>query len=272
MEVWRYRHRFEAAPNAKVAAGEVEGALVRSGDGYGCLQPWPKLGDEPLEAQLEALRRGSPMPPGEACLRCCEIDSAARRERRELLSGLKVPASHLLVEEIGTGTLTRAAEVSLVKVKSAALVEALAGVARVRVDFNATLDADGFRRFAASLSEPARAKIDFVEDPVPYDPGLWEELQAESGLRFALDRGPADATRGFVVRVWKPALTPDPPTGDRFCITHNMDHELGRRYAAYRAATFSGELVACGLGETDWAGGCGLGMDEELARLEWRAL
>ena len=104
------------------------------------------------------------------------------------------------------------------------------------------------------------------------DAELWQELAEESGLRFALDRGPADALRGVSVRVWKPACVPHPPAGESFCITHNMDHELGRRYAAYRAATFDGPLVTCGLGQGDFGGGTGLGMDEKLAALPWREL
>ena len=35
---------------------EFEGALIRIGDGFGCLHPWPELGDPGLEDLLEELR------------------------------------------------------------------------------------------------------------------------------------------------------------------------------------------------------------------------
>jgi len=272
MEFWRYDLSMEFPPNARTPSGVIEGALIREGGGYGCLQAWPSLGDLPLEGQLQALRDGTPTALGEACLLCCEIDAAARRDGRDLFDGVELPPSHLLVDRLDDDTLRRAAEVGLVKVKRPELVAPLAQVARVRIDFNCGLDAAGFGNFVDSLDAATRERIDFVEDPTPYDPRLWEALQAESGLSLALDRGPNDARQGFAVRVWKPACVAEPPAGELFCITHNMDHELGRRYAAYRAASFGGDLVACGLVGGALGEGTGLGLDDWLENLSWREL
>lgn len=272
MQFFRYDMLMECPPNSRTVAGVIEGALIREGGGYGCLQAWPSLGDVPLEGQLEALRDGAPTALGKACLLCCEVDAAARRDGRSLFEGLELPPSHLLADRADDYTLRRAAAIGLVKVKRVELVAPLARIARVRIDFNGSLDAGEFREFVAALDPPTRERIDFVEDPTPYDPQLWEALQDESGLRLALDRGPTDALRGFSVRVWKPACVALPPAGERFCITHNMDHDLGRRYAAYRAASFGGERVTCGLGQGNFGGGTGLGLDDLLAALPWKAL
>ena len=267
MEIWRYQQEFAAPPNASTAAGAIAGALVRAGGGVGCLQPWTSLGDEPLETHLNSIRDGAPTDLAQACLRCCEIDGEARAGGRWLFDGVAIPKSHQLWS--GGDPLP---EGSLVKVKAPEFTIPAAQFARVRVDFNASIDADGFLRWVDSLPGRVRDQIDFVEDPTPYEPSEWRRLSSESGLRLALDRGPADALEGFEVRVWKPALVADPPAGELFCITHNMDHEIGRRYAAYRAATFSAPLTECGLGVEFPNNGSGLGCDALLDSLPWQPL
>lgn len=242
MTFTRYEIDFATAPNARTAAGKVGGAIVEHGGGLGCLQPWPSLGDAPLERHIEALRRGAPTEMGRACLLCCRVDAAARRAGRSMLEGLEVPPSHRLWEGGALDEGTR-----VIKVKRPELLERAPGQVRLRLDLNASMDEAQYLAWAADLAPELRARIDFVEDPVPYEPRRWERLTAAGGLPLALDRGPREATRGFAVRVWKPACVAEPPAGRRFCITHNMDHEIGRRWARYRAATFRGELVECGL-------------------------
>lgn len=245
--------------------------LIESDGGFGCLQPWLTLGDEPLEVHLEALRLGRSTSLTEATLRCCEIDADARKAGHSLLADAVVPPSHMLARR-GLEDLPAAKANGLVKLKDIKHLEAFAEVARVRLDFNASLDAEAFLRFAENLSDDVRGQIDFVEDPCGYEAELWERLSRESGLDLALDRGPADATKGFAVRVWKPALQAEAPAGIRYCITHNMDHAIGQRYAALRAVQFDGELVACGLTIDPADDGPGLGCDSQLAELEWRQL
>ena len=268
MKFWRYTMRFDSQPNVRTPGKAVRGALVMHAGGLGCLQPWPSLGDPELEDEIAALLGGSPTEMGRACLRCCEIDGHARRDGLSLFDGLQIPPSHVLLDQGTDEELAAARVAGVVKVKGAPDFSKFAHIA-VRIDFNSVLDADSFRRWVASLTEEERGQIDFVEDPVPYDPELWETLSSESGLRFALDRGPGDATRGFAVRTWKPACVPEVPSGVEFCITHNMDHLIGRRYAAYQAARFDGVLVACGLGDIGRPDGAGLGCDELLNELAW---
>ena len=52
-----------------------------------------------------------------------------------------------------------------------------------------------------------------------------------------------------------------------------MDHLIGRRYAAYRAATFKGQLLECGLDAGEIPDNeTGLGLGSELAAMHWEPL
>ena len=54
---------------------------------------------------------------------------------------------------------------------------------RLRLDFNASIDAAAFAALAPALP---RERIDFVEDPCPYDAATWRALR-DLGFRLALD-------------------------------------------------------------------------------------
>ena len=285
IKICRYRNSMGLAPNALSSSGEISGAVIKVDGGYGCLQAWPELGDAPLESHLTALRDGQPTSLGVACLRSCQLDSAARKSGISLFSKLVIPDSHYLFSGLpSAGRLEEQLEFAksrgIAKIKGTPdlestlqAVEEISEVARVRVDFNCSLDRTGFENFARSLSRHALEQIDFIEDPVPYDPSTWQALASSSGLPLALDWGPFDAEGGFGVRIWKPARQLNPPPGNQYCITHNMDHAIGRRYAAYRAATFKGQLLQCGLEPVDVLDDeTGLGLDRELAAMQWQRL
>ena len=55
IHVWRYVLKSRTELNAVSERTEFEGALIRIGDGFGCLHPWPELGDPGLEDLLEEL-------------------------------------------------------------------------------------------------------------------------------------------------------------------------------------------------------------------------
>ena len=248
------------------------GALVRYDGGYGCIHPWPSLGDADIEEQLAQLARDEPSALGLRALECCAIDGAARRERRNLFAGLEVPRSHVTAPagEQADVLMNRASGFGvegfdIVKMKvgadvaqEAARVNTFAALwrqvhaeNRIRLDFNGTLDPEDFRGFAGMLSPEAIGMIDFVEDPCPYDPIVWRSLQRDTGLTFALDHGAEHhcSDEGFSVRVWKPACSPQPEPfdGERLVVTSYMDHAVGQVFAAYEAARCPGPVDTCGL-------------------------
>jgi O-succinylbenzoate synthase len=294
--IWRYSLRSRFALNARASRRDFDGVLLRVGDGFGCLHPWPELGDAPLETQLEALRSGVPTPSGVRALSCAAMDERARREGRWLFEGLEVPESHVIEGSVREEELGRFAAV---KMKCGPAIEAEArrvrGLAErvpeaaLRLDFNGSLEPQGYARFLDSVPPDVKARIDFIEDPVPYDEAVWPTLPKEVPL--AVDRGSAAATEGFAFRVVKPAVQEMRVFTEPVVVTSYMDHPLGQVFAAYEAATYKGLLHGAGLlthgcflpeefGERltvenarlQPPRGTGLGFDDLLEGLPWTLL
>lgn len=51
-------------------------------------------GDHSLQKELDALRKGNPLPLGKRALECARVDGEARAAGVSLFSGLHIPASH----------------------------------------------------------------------------------------------------------------------------------------------------------------------------------
>lgn len=276
-DVWYWP--YELVPRRRLSAiaaeGPRRGALIRAGGGFADVHPWPELGDASLDEQLARLRRGETTPLTLQSLHFAAVDAVARRVGRSLFDGLTIPASHWPGPDPPDGFDT-------VKLKS---IDHIPGHVRLRIDFNATLTPDEFERIAATLP---RDRIDFIEDPCPYDPATWRGLRDRTGLRLALDRG--TGMEDVDVIVVKPAIQEIPSTHAEIVVTSYMDHPLGQLCAAYAAAT-AGITTTCGLithvlYESDPfvdrmqldgarlvpAGGTGIGFDDLLENLPWRRL
>ena len=278
VDYWKYELKPKRRLSAVAAEGPRCGALIRVDGGYADIHPWPELGDATLDEQLAMLARGETTPLTRASLKFADIDRAARRDERSLFDGLTIPPSHWPGPDPPGGFDT-------VKLKS---IDRIPEHVRLRIDFNATLTPEEFVRIAATLP---RERVDFIEDPCPYDAATWTDLRARTGLRLALDRGSvAGQRRGADVLVIKPAIEEIPPTDSELVVTSYMDHPIGQLCAAYAAAT-TGITTTCGLvthvlyepdhfidrmqiegtrlvppGETGW------GFDDLLEGLPWRTL
>jgi len=227
-------HRYTLVPRRALSpiarSRPREGALIRVGDGFADVHPWPELGDAPLDEQLALLGRGETTALTARSLLCAEIDGAARVAGRSLFDGLTIPPSHWPGDDPPPGFDT-------VKLKSA---DRLPDNVRLRIDFNSRLRPEEFVFIAEALP---RERVDFVEDPCPYDGGTWSALRETTGLRLALDRGVAE--EGVDVLVVKPAIADVPRDGREIVITSYMDHPMGQFFAAYVAATH--HVGTCGL-------------------------
>jgi o-succinylbenzoate synthase len=230
MWVHRYTLMPKRALSAIAAPGPRHGALVRIGDGVADVHPWPELGDPPVDEQLA---RFGATPLTARAIELAKIDGELRRRGRSAFEGLTIPASHWPGAD-------PPAEFDTAKVKGA---EHLPDRVRLRLDFNATLTAQEFERIAQRLP---RERIDFVEDPCPYDAHVWKSLRQKSGLRLALDRGLA--SDGVDVLVVKPAVQDFPKTDLEVVVTSYMDHAIGQMAAAWVAASNEGRVgPRCGL-------------------------
>jgi O-succinylbenzoate synthase len=272
---WPYELIPRRRLSAIAAPGPRRGALIRVEDGFADVHPWPELGDAPLDEQLAKLRRVQTTALTAASLRFAAIDAAARRAGKSVFEGLVIPPSHWPGTDPPDGFDT-------VKLKS---IDRIPENVRLRIDFNASLTPDEFVRIAAMLPHE---RIDFIEDPCPYDAATWRMLRERTGLRLALDRG--TGAEEIDVLVVKPAVQQIPRTNAEVVVTSYMDHPIGQLCAAYAAAS-AGITATCGLVthvlyENDpfiermrIDGAClvpqegtGFGFDDLLEALPWRRL
>ncbi len=272
-----YFWRYELTPKRRLSAiardAPREGALIRAGDGFADVHPWPELGDLPLDEQLSLLARGSTTALTRRSLHFASLDAAARAESRGLFEGLTIPPSHWPGSDPPPSF-------DIAKVKS---IEHLPERVRLRIDFNMTLSSDEF----LALCLPSD-RIDFIEDPCPYDAATWRMLRERTGLRLALDREVSED--GVDVLVVKPAVQEMPSTWREVVVTSYMDHAIGQMFAAHFAASH-GIANVCGLFthvlyEPDpfferiradgprllAPSGTGIGFDELLEALPWKKL
>lgn len=131
-----------------------------------------------------------------------------------------------------------------------------------RLDFNASVAKEDFKIWIKKNSAWLCKKIDFIEDPVKYDPSYWRFLKQEYGLNIALDLEAdplkVDIDGSYSVVVVKPAVQDEQPILDKFkgsniklVWTHYMDHPLGQATAIASALKakeqLGNNLLDCGL-------------------------
>lgn len=266
----RYRMKSRGFLNAVSARREFEGVLIQTGGGYGCIHPWPELGDPPLEKCLADLQGARRWPIVRRALRCAEYDAAARSRDESLFEEMEVPMSHATLGRGDVAEVSAAVEAGFTVVKlkcgrdvkkEAAMLDALAegfpGV-RWRLDFNEVLTPEAATDFLTGLAEKTRGAIDFVEDPCPFSETAWPELRRRTGLALAVDRESAPHRAEAQVMVIKPAVDEPFLLGEaavahqqRVVMTSYMDHPFGQAFAAWEAARlelmFPGLVGVCGL-------------------------
>jgi O-succinylbenzoate synthase len=273
---WRYELKPRRPLSALAGARARHGALIRTESGFADVHPWPELGDATLEEQLARLARGETTPLTAASLRLAKLDAEARERGKSLFEGVTIPESHWSGPDPPPSFDTA-------KIKWSA--GAPTGAFRLRIDFNAMLTADEFEQIAKTLP---RDRIDFIEDPCPYDAAKWRALRDRTGLRLALDREAAE--EGVDVLVVKPAIQEVPRTSKEIVVTSYMDHPVGQLGAAFVAAKhatsprcglvthvlFDGNEFIEQLGIDGMRlvppPGTGIGFDDLLERLPWKRL
>lgn len=265
-----YRLRARGFLNAVSGRREFEGALIRLENGFGCLHPWPELGDPPLARCLTDLAGPRNRAIVRRALRCVQYDATARSHEESLFEDLEVPLSHATLSAPDPLALDAAvaAGFGVIKLKCAGearreaeFLAAMAGeypALRWRLDFNESATAGGAAAFLNGLPMAVRRALDFVEDPCPYAEGEWQELRRLTGVCLAVDREASPQTAAAKVLVIKPAVDEPLPLVEaalrnrqRVIVTSYMDHPLGQTFAAWEAARmglqYPGLPGVCGL-------------------------
>jgi O-succinylbenzoate synthase len=118
-DVWisPYRLRSRGFLNSLSNRREFFGALIRVGEGYGCIHPWPELGDPPLEKCLDDLRGRRFWPIVRRAMRCAEFDNAARSREESLFEEMEIPRSHATLVNADAKDLAAAVEAGFDTVK-----------------------------------------------------------------------------------------------------------------------------------------------------------
>ncbi len=256
--------------NSASGRREFDGVLIRVGEGYGCIHPWPELGDPPLEKCLADLAGARRWPIVRRALRCAEYDAAARSREESLFEEMEVPPSHATLPAADAAVAERAVEAGFTHLKlkcgrdaakERACIEVISHAhptVRWRLDFNETLAPHALIEWLGGLGVEARRSLDFIEDPCPFSESAWKKLFDETRIPLAVDREAAPNSKAAQVCVIKPAIDESWMLaeaalghGQRLVVTSYMDHPLGQAFAAWEAARlglqFPGQPGVCGL-------------------------
>lgn len=297
-----YEMQAHGRLNQKTQQTSLRGFLLRCDDGFGCVQPWECFGHASLDEHWNACKKGREhdYPLLVQALKCTKEDARARNNGSSWWTDCIVPKSHATITDLSTQAeeaMQRGFSTWKCKVNSDSfsLIETLMQNyedVRFRLDFNETGNHDQLRKWLVSLPNDWKARIDFIEDPFPYDLNEWNALSDSCGIAFAVDREYAEwTTQSNALPIWKPAwnqcggIVPD-----QLIVTSAMDHPVGQAWAAYSAAKYAVTNL-CGLRTdhlfeenafTDVMGewspawprleGLGMGFDQQLEDLTWTRL
>lgn len=298
IHAWRYRLQARAPLNRKSKALEVEGFLLRIDGGYACVQPWPMFGHPSLEDHERALREKRSLPLLDQAFACAAADAEARRNGVSWWSDLAVPRSHATITDLAEEPpedILAAFSHAKIKASTSITAELCAWAQRyphlrLRLDFNEVPSEQEFVDWWKNLPESLRRRIDWIEDPFPYDASSWQRVQETCACSFACDRA-VESLRHCddFWAVWKPAWQAQPVHApDRpMIVTSAMDHPVGQAWAAYAAGRAGLNTMAglrtdalfepnpfserMGAWSPDWPhiGGTGMGFDDLLEQLPW---
>ncbi len=265
-----YTLRSAGTLNAASSRRTFEGMLIKVGSGYGCIHPWPELGDPSLEKCLKDLAGARRWPIVKRALRCAKMDGDARELEDWMFDEVEVPESHATLTEVNGETIEEALSSGFTTVKCKVgrnlrqeskslneLAKAYPSL-RWRLDLNEALEPDEAITFIKTFNDELKHKIDFIEDPSPYSAEPWKRIRREVGINLAVDRESAQKNDGAQVIVIKPSV--DEPfiltesavnQGKPAIITSYMQHPLGQSFDAWNAMSmgisFPGAIGLCGL-------------------------
>jgi o-succinylbenzoate synthase len=273
------------------------GALLKvvQGEHWGVadLCPHPELGDASVESEM--------MTKGLLFLRSTELaieDLLARKNKVSLLQNKKVKNNYLVSNYRQTDLNQSGYVNQSVKIKGDQNISELADKLnhisismRLRLDFNSCLSDDEFNQFLDLLTRDTLAKVEYIEDPTLLNEN-WRQWNLKVALAFDFQKeNYAEAFARY--RIIKPSRQRVPSDLKNFTLTSAMDHPVGvahgLRIAQQLAQNDSGFMTLDlyertgfnryfqqeenRLGFSDSAlQDYGIGMSEELEKLEWKSL
>ncbi|MFW2384647.1 MAG: hypothetical protein ACN4GG_02345 [Akkermansiaceae bacterium] len=233
-----YQLQSAVALNALSKNRVFHGALIRQGSGFGCIHPWPELGDPSLSECL-ANPESHLM---QRTLACAQADGEAREKNISLFQHLAVPKSHATLPRPSHDLVEKAllAGFTVIKIKANQTLGSLKALfhdfpeVRWRIDFNGSADEAQLRADLVEIT----SKIDFLEDPFPFSQDQWAVFEKTTKTPLANDWA-VEGNSSCGIHVIKPAVNDPAPILERpgrKIFTSYMDHPLGQAFAAWQTA------------------------------------
>jgi len=182
--------------NSLSQMGERKGVLLKIQwpdelVGFSDLHPWPELGDATWEDQLAGLRHGQISPMLEQSIWLARKDAQLRKQGKSAFEGSATIKNNYIVTDIDTeaedliqrlksdGFETVKVKLGRNLQKEAEFISALGrdGAFKLRLDFNAMGTWQTFERFMTSLDKVALQRVQYVEDPFPFEVQSWTEAK-----------------------------------------------------------------------------------------------
>lgn len=222
--------------------------------GYSDLHPWPELGDQPLDLQIQNMKKGKMSSQIEQSIWLARRDAIARSNNQSLLIHADDVRNNYIVTDALLCDESHLKDISkkgykTIKIKvgkdqkaEADLIHRASLYFQLRLDFNSVGNLTVFQKFMQLLKPEAIKKIEYVEDPFPFDQAKWLEAQKIAPLAADRELLKIDFKKTtqvpFQVMVIKPALI-DVEKAIRFAIqeklkcviTSQMDHAVGQMHA-----------------------------------------
>lgn len=288
--------------------------------GYSDLHPWPELGDAPWEDHLAGVRQGQISTMMEQSIWLARKDAQLRKQGKNAFEGLATIKNNYIVTDIaseaeGLADRLKADGFETVKIKvgrdlqqEAEFISMLGrdGAFKLRLDFNSMGTWQTYERFMSSVDKVALQRVQYVEDPFPFDAQAWTEAKRFAPIAIDNQLSKVDLkklkSKPFDVVILKPAKN-DVNTilhhsvihDYKITVTSYMDHPVGVVHALaiasdlkkahpqrildagcmtlklFQMDSYSAEVVASGPFLKRPAGK-GIGFDTLLSREPWTQL
>lgn len=278
-------HRYELKPLR--AIGAVADAKPRSGAllkvawangnvGYSDIFPWPEYGDASIEKQIAMLAKGKLTSLVEQSIWLAKKDAAIRSEKRNAFAGITKVKNHYLISDYTKFTddefkNARVEGFTTFKVKVGRDLKAEANFVTeilrkhavlIRLDFGAKTNIDQFKEFVSYLNPNNLAKIEFAEDPCPWDLVNWIDASKLLPIAIDFEADRVDFNKfqvkpPFRVVVIKPTRMDLEKTlmlvnkfALKMVVTSSLDHPVGVAHALLQASElkkfYPNTLLDCG--------------------------
>lgn len=268
IQFWSHKYQLQEMPadpsdkNPSIHEGALLKVVWPDGrTGYADLFPVKKFGDADIDTQLAALASGKLSPLAEQSIWLAKRDAILRKNKQSAFAGMAKVKNHFLVTDLMTFSDSKMAEIRSAGYSTLKLKvgydpeEEVKLISRwlkqhpimLRLDFNSKLKFDDYQVFMLSLKQGERARIEFVEDPFPWNFDGWKEVSGFVPLAIDNEAEKIDWARikspvPFKVMVIKPARTDIEKAvakvhqhALKMVVTSSIDHPVGIAHALHVA-------------------------------------